>query len=284
MRWPPTALWRPPTALWRRSGVVTPRYLCSRAAVPQAELLAELESIPPARTRNFCIVAHVDHGKSTLSDRLMELTGAVPKGGQKQMLDNLAVERERGITIKAQTVSLVHRDEASGELYLLNLIDTPGHVDFSYEVSRSIAACQGALLLVDATKGVQAQTVANFFLAFEQELAIVPTVNKIDLDHANVDGALEQLRDAFDIPTDDALLISAKTGVGCDAILPAILTRVPPPLADANKPLRLLLFDSWYDHSLTTARGGTRLPLHHTLLGTTRRPPQFISLGDTWQV
>jgi len=165
-------------------------------------------------------VAHVDHGKSTLSDRLMELTGAVPKHrSQAQLLDNLAVERERGITIKAQTVSLLHRDPSSGELYLLNLIDTPGHVDFSYEVSRSIAACQGAILLVDATKGVQAQTVANFFLAFEQELAIVPTLNKVDLDHADIAGSLAQMRDAFDVQTDDALLISAKTGDGCAALL-----------------------------------------------------------------
>ena len=164
-----------PTPIWHASV-----RFCS-AAAQQSALLAEVESIPPSRTRNFCIVAHVDHGKSTLSDRLIELTGAVPKSkARAQLLDSLAVERERGITIKAQTVSLLHRDEASGELYLLNLIDTPGHVDFSYEVSRSISACQGALLLVDSTKGVQAQTVANFFLAFEQNLTIVPMVNKIE--------------------------------------------------------------------------------------------------------
>ena len=181
----------------------------------------------------------------------MELTGAVSKDASKaQLLDNLAVERDRGITIKAQTVSLLHRDPSTDELYLLNLIDTPGHVDFSYEVSRSIAACQGALLLVDATKGVQAQTVANFFLAFEQELSIVPTVNKVDLGHADVPGALAQMRDAFDLEVDDALKISAKTGQGCDALLPAILERVPPPAACASKPLRLLLFDSWYDDFL----------------------------------
>lgn len=213
----------------------------------QAALLAEVSAIPPDRIRNFCIISHVDHGKSTLADRLMEMTGAVPPGGQQQMLDSLEVERTRGITIKAQTVSLLHREPSSGEAFLLNLIDTPGHVDFSYEVSRSIAACQGALLLVDATKGVQAQTVANFFLAFEQELAITPVVNKIDLPHAEVDAVLGQIRDAFDLSTDGALCISAKTGVGTDALLPALLQSMPPPSARADAPLRLLLFDSWYD-------------------------------------
>ena len=148
--------------------------------------------MPPERIRNFCIISHVDHGKSTLADRLMELTGAITANeANEQLLDSLEVERSRGITIKAQTVSLLHR-APGGEVFLLNLIDTPGHVDFSYEVSRSIAACQGALLLVDATKGVQAQTVANFLLAFEQELAITPLVNKIDLPHADVEGTLEQ--------------------------------------------------------------------------------------------
>ena len=215
-------------------------------------MLQLVETIPPERVRNLCIIAHVDHGKSTLADRLMGITGAVPKGKeQAQLLDTLSVERERGITIKAQTVSLLHTCEKSGEVFLINLIDTPGHVDFSYEVSRSMAACQGALLLVDATKGVQAQTVANFFLAFEQELAITPVINKVDLDHADVDGALEQLRDAFDLAVDDesgpALCISAKTGLGCDALLPAIIERVPPPVASGEMPLRLLLFDSWYD-------------------------------------
>lgn len=215
-------------------------------------MLETIESIPPERIRNLCIIAHVDHGKSTLADRLMGLTGAVPEGqGRAQLLDSLSVERERGITVKAQTVSLLHTCERSGETYLVNLIDTPGHVDFAYEVSRSMAACQGALLLVDATKGVQAQTVANFFLAFEQELAIVPVVNKVDLPHADVAGALGQLSDAFDIDTDDdaepPLTISAKTGLGCESLLPAVLERIPPPIASSEIPLRLLLFDSWYD-------------------------------------
>ena len=239
--------------------------------MPQAELLAEVPNIPPENIRNFCIVAHVDHGKSTLADRLMGMTGAVPTAqAQAQMLDSLAVERSRGITIKAQTVSLVHQDAETGATYLLNLIDTPGHVDFSYEVSRSIAACQGALLLVDATKGVQAQTMANFFLAFELDLAITPVINKVDLSHADVDGTLAQIRDAFDIDTDGALCVSAKTGVGCDALLDVIVRSMPPPPARADEPLRLLLVDSWYDDfrgvlCLVEVLGG-RLQAHQTVL------------------
>ena len=227
------------------------RNLSLAAIDSQSAHLAAASSIPPSNIRNFAIIAHVDHGKSTLADRLMSITGAVPEHlGRPQMLDNLDIERERGITIKAQTVSLFHRCQKSGELFLLNLIDTPGHVDFSYEVSRSLAACQGALLLVDCVKGVQAQTVANFFLAFEQSLSIVPVVNKVDLPHAQVEGTLAQMRDAFDMPVDEALRISAKTGAGCDALLPALLERIPPPRARADEPLRLLLFDSWYDDFL----------------------------------
>ena len=214
----------------------------------QRDLLEDVHLIPPERIRNFCIIAHVDHGKSTLADRLIEMTGAISrKQAQAQLLDSLAVERSRGITIKAQTVSLLHVDKEDGETYLLNLIDTPGHVDFSYEVSRSIAACQGALLLVDATKGVQAQTVSNFFLAFEQDLAITPVVNKVDLGHADVEGTLMQMQTAFDVETEDAMCISAKTGVGCEGMLPALVRRMPPPAARREAPLRLLLFDSWYD-------------------------------------
>ena len=201
--------------------------------------------IPTERVRNFCIISHVDHGKSTLADRMLEMTGAARPGEREaQSLDSLAVERSRGITIKAQTVSLLHEDE-EGERWLLNLIDTPGHVDFSYEVSRSLAACQGALLLVDSTKGVQAQTVANFWLAFEQSIEIVPVINKVDLPHANVEGTRAQMRAVFD--EKDALPISAKTGQGCGALFPALLRSVPPPPGRRDAPLRLLLFDSWYD-------------------------------------
>ena len=207
---------RPPCGCSRR--------LASAATDQQAELFAVAHEIPPSHIRNFCIISHVDHGKSTLADRLMDMTGAVPSGKSRaQLLDSLEVERSRGITVKAQTVSLFHRDEASGELYLLNLIDTPGHVDFSYEVSRSISACQGALLLVDCTKGVQAQTVANFWLAFEQDLAILPIVNKVDLGHADVQGALAQMATAFDTDADEALQISAKTGLGTARMWQAVL-------------------------------------------------------------
>ncbi|EFN57155.1 hypothetical protein CHLNCDRAFT_56093 [Chlorella variabilis] len=196
---------------------------------------------PPDRIRNFSIIAHVDHGKSTLADRLLEATGAIAAGGQAQYLDKLQVERERGIT--AQTVSLVYRH--LGADYLLNLIDTPGHVDFSYEVSRSLAACQGALLLVDASQG--AQTVANFFLAFEQDLAIVPVLNKIDMDSAEPQRVAQQLKDAFDIEPEECLRVSAKTGLGLEAVLPAVVERVPPPRGDPSADLRMLLFDAYHD-------------------------------------
>ncbi|KAL4425285.1 hypothetical protein ABPG75_009301 [Micractinium tetrahymenae] len=201
---------------------------------------------PPARIRNFSIIAHVDHGKSTLADRLLEATGAIAAGGQAQYLDKLQVERERGITVKAQTVSLVYR-HSDGADYLLNLIDTPGHVDFSYEVSRSLAACQGALLLVDASQGVQAQTVANFFLAFEQDLAIVPVLNKCDMHSAEPGRVAQQLKDAFDIEPPECLRVSAKTGLGLCAVLPAVVERIPPPVGSPDGDLRMLLFDAYHD-------------------------------------
>jgi len=170
------------------------------------------------RVRNFGIVAHVDHGKSTLADRLLEAAGAVEANKEnKQLLDKLQVERERGITVKAQTATIIR------EGYLLNLVDTPGHVDFSSEVTRSLAACQGVLLLVDATQGVQAQTVSNFFLAFANDLTVIPVLNKVDLPHADPAGCAEQLLDAFDVDPDDVILASAKTGQGVDDILNAII-------------------------------------------------------------
>ncbi|WIA42271.1 hypothetical protein OEZ86_008287 [Tetradesmus obliquus] len=201
---------------------------------------------PPERIRNFCIIAHIDHGKSTLADRLMQLTGAVPAGSRPQYLDKLQVERERGITIKAQTASLVYR-HADGHDYLLNLIDTPGHVDFSYEVSRSLAACQGALLLVDASQGVQAQTVANFYLAFEQELALLPLLNKVDLPSADPAAVAAQMAATFDVVPSDVLAVSAKTGLGLRELLPAVVERIPPPAGQPSQPLRLLLFDAFHD-------------------------------------
>ncbi|GAX75362.1 hypothetical protein CEUSTIGMA_g2806.t1 [Chlamydomonas eustigma] len=198
------------------------------------------------RIRNFCIIAHVDHGKSTLADRLMEMTGAIRKGSAAQYLDKLQVERERGITVKAQTVSLVyrHRDQKN---YLLNLIDTPGHVDFSYEVSRSLAACQGALLVVDAGQGIQAQTVANFHLASEQGLALVPLINKIDLPAAEPDKVAQQMADVLGIDTSQVVLTSAKTGKGMHKVLPAVVDQIPAPQGLPEGPLRMLLFDAFHD-------------------------------------
>lgn len=205
----------------------------------------DLASFPLERIRNFSIVAHIDHGKSTLADRLLELTGAIKKGSKTQYLDKLQVERERGITVKAQTASLIYEHE--GTDYLLNLIDTPGHVDFSYEVSRSLAACQGALMLVDASQGIQAQTVANFFLAFDQNLAIVPVLNKIDMSSADPDKVAEEMQQTFDIEPETCLRVSAKTGLGLETVLPAVIEQVPCPSGKPNGPLRMLLFDAFHD-------------------------------------
>jgi len=205
-----------------------------------------LKNFTPNRIRNFSIVAHVDHGKSTLADRLLEMTSTISgRSRAEQFLDKLQVERERGITVKAQTASLFYEHE--GELYLLNLIDTPGHVDFSYEVSRSLYACQGAILLIDAAQGVQAQTMANFYLAFDQDLAIIPVFNKIDMINADPQRVYREVDKAFDIKKEDVLLVSAKTGLGVDALLPAIVNRIKSPVGDAQGPFKALLFDSWFD-------------------------------------
>lgn len=217
----------------------------------------DLSEFPTERIRNFSIIAHVDHGKSTLADRLLELTGTIKRGlGQPQYLDKLQVERERGITVKAQTATMFHRHAYSANgttdvqdppKFLLNLVDTPGHVDFSYEVSRSLAACQGALLVVDAAQGVQAQTVANFYLAFESNLSIIPIINKIDQPTADPDRVKAQLKSLFDLDPEDALLTSAKTGQGLEHVLPAVIERLPPPPGKSDSPLRMLLLDSYYD-------------------------------------
>lgn len=192
---------------------------------PASELERRIAAIPIERLRNFCIVAHVDHGKSTLSDRLLELTGTIQPGANKQVLDKLDVERERGITVKAQTCSMIYNHE--GKDYLLHLVDTPGHVDFRAEVSRSYASCGGAILLVDASQGVQAQTVANFYQAFAQGLVLIPVINKVDLPHADVPRVLQQLKDSFELAPDRALLVSAKTGSNVEALLPAVIERIP---------------------------------------------------------
>ncbi|XP_071087963.1 translation factor Guf1, mitochondrial-like isoform X1 [Haliotis cracherodii] len=206
----------------------------------------ELSNFPAENIRNFSIIAHVDHGKSTLADRLLEITGVIPKtGSNKQVLDRLQVERERGITVKAQTASLFY--QLHGVTYLLNLIDTPGHVDFNYEVSRSLGACQGVVLLVDANQGVQAQTMANFYLAFESNMVILPVLNKVDLKGAQPEMVMQQLHNLFDIPPADVLQISAKLGTGIEQLLQEVILRIPPPSGDPHQPLKALLFDSWYD-------------------------------------
>ncbi|KAJ2879276.1 Translation factor guf1 mitochondrial, partial [Coemansia asiatica] len=206
----------------------------------------DISSYPPERIRNFSIIAHIDHGKSTLADRLLEHTGVITKSGKnKQVLDKLKVERERGITVKAQSASMFY--EHKGDQYLMNLIDTPGHVDFSYEVSRSLAACQGTILLVDAAQGIQAQTVANFYLAFGEGLEVIPMLNKVDLPTAEPERAAQQIESAFEIESDKILHISAKTGLGVDQVLPAVIEKTPPPLGSVDKPFKALLFDTWYD-------------------------------------
>jgi GTP-binding protein LepA len=198
--------------------------------------------------RNFSIIAHIDHGKSTLADRFIELCGGLSEREMgEQVLDSMELERERGITIKAQTAALTYRAR-DGETYLLNLIDTPGHVDFSYEVSRSLAACEGALLVVDASQGVEAQTVANCYTAIEQGVEVLPVLNKMDLPQADADRVIAEIEDIIGIPAKDALKVSAKTGEGVADILEAVIRRVPPPAGDPAKPLKALIIDSWFDN------------------------------------
>src|SRR5919198_1316985 len=198
--------------------------------------------------RNFSIIAHIDHGKSTLADRFIQICGGLSEREMaEQVLDSMDLERERGITIKAQTAALEYKAK-SGETYLLNLIDTPGHVDFSYEVSRSLAACEGAVLVVDASQGVEAQTVANCYTAIEQGVEVIPVLNKIDLPAADPQKAIQEIEDVIGIPAADAIRVSAKTGENVPEILEAVIRPVPPPRGDAQAALKALIIDSWFDN------------------------------------
>ena len=200
--------------------------------------------------RNFSIIAHIDHGKSTLADRFIQICGGLSdREMESQVLDSMDLERERGITIKAQSVTLDYK-ASDGEIYQLNFIDTPGHVDFSYEVSRSLAACEGALLVVDAAQGVEAQSVANCYTALEQGLEVVPVLNKIDLPSAEPERVMTEIEDDIGIPADEALKISAKTGLGVEAVLDQLIQKITPPKGDENAPLQALIIDSWFDNYL----------------------------------
>ena len=234
--------------------------------------------------RNFSIIAHIDHGKSTLADRLIEICGGLSsREMDAQVLDSMDLERERGITIKAQSVTLQYTAK-DGEIFLLNFIDTPGHVDFSYEVSRSLAACEGALLVVDASQGVEAQSVANCYTAIEQGLEVLPVLNKIDLPAADPERVKHEIEEIIGIEATDAIAISAKTGIGVDELLESLVKKIPAPKGDENAPLQALIIDSWFDNylgvvSLIRIVHGTLSPKKKILVMSTGRSHLVESVG-----
>src|SRR5437763_11942251 len=248
-----------------------------------------------ALIRNFCIIAHIDHGKSTLADRLLEYTGTVSKREMiEQTLDQMELEREKGITIKAQAVRMLYT-ALDNKQYELNLIDTPGHVDFTYEVSRSLAACEGALLVIGATQGIEAQTLANLYLALEADLIIIPVINKIDLPSADPERVKQEVEEVIGLPKDECILASAKEGIGTQEILEAIIKQIPPPKGIPDAPLRALVFDSHYDSYKGVIayvrvfdgqlRGGERLTMMATgrttdILEVGYFQPRLISVGE----